>query len=64
MRVDGLTYSLMGQYDAKNETANFTDMKVTPTRSIFYLQAGPMNVTVTFLTPIEVKGLLPRHKQG
>ena len=44
----------MGQYDVQNSTANVTDIKITPTRSIFTLQTGPMNVTVTFLTPIEV----------
>ena len=55
IRVDGLTYSWMGQYDIQNSTAVVTGIKVTPTRSIFTMQAGPMNVTVTFLTPIEVR---------
>ncbi|RPD76749.1 hypothetical protein L226DRAFT_611194 [Lentinus tigrinus ALCF2SS1-7] len=53
IRVDGLTYAWMGQYNLQNSTANVTDIKITPTRSIFTMQAGPMNVTVTFLTPIE-----------
>ena len=54
IRVDGLAYSWMGQYDVQNSTANVTDIKITPTRSIFYMQAGPMNLTVTFLSPVEV----------
>ncbi|RDX42058.1 hypothetical protein OH76DRAFT_146300 [Lentinus brumalis] len=54
IRVDGLVYSFMGGFNgAKNTTANATGFQITPTRSIFTLQAGPMNVTLTFLTPIE-----------
>ncbi len=52
--MDGLTYTWMGNYNTQNGTANVTNIQVTPTRSIFTMQAGPMNVTVTFLSPIEV----------
>ncbi|KAI0358680.1 DUF1793-domain-containing protein [Trametes cingulata] len=53
IRVDGQTYSWMGQDYAPPLAANVTNVQITPTRSIFVMQAGPMNVTVTFLSPIE-----------
>ena len=36
--------------------ANVTNSQITPTRSIFVMQAGPMNMTITFLSPVEVRG--------
>ena len=33
---------------------NVTYTEVTPTRTIQTVQAGPINVTLTFLSPIEV----------
>ncbi|RPD75342.1 hypothetical protein L226DRAFT_534905 [Lentinus tigrinus ALCF2SS1-7] len=53
IRVDGTTFSWMGQDGIGNGTATVTDIEITPTRSIFVMQAGPMNLTVTFLSPIE-----------
>ncbi|RPD54725.1 hypothetical protein L226DRAFT_560384 [Lentinus tigrinus ALCF2SS1-7] len=53
MRVDGVTYSWMGSDQIWNNTATVVSTQITPTRSIFVMQAGPMNVTVTFLSPIE-----------
>ena len=44
----------MGQ-DNTGIAATVTNIQVTPTRTIFVLHAGPMNVTVNFLTPIEVR---------
>ena len=38
--------------------SNVTNIQITPTRSIFVMKAGPMNVTVTFLSPVEVSGSL------
>lgn len=38
-------------------SANITTVRITPTRTIFVVQAGPMNVTVTYLSPIEVRDL-------
>ena len=35
--------------------ANVISVQITPTRTIFVMEAGPMNVTVTFLSPIEVR---------
>ncbi|KAI0325215.1 DUF1793-domain-containing protein [Cubamyces sp. BRFM 1775] len=54
IRVDGQAYNLLGA-DSTNSPiySNVTNVQITPTRSIFVMQAGPMNVTVTFLSPIE-----------
>ena len=52
MRVDGLTYSLMGQYDARNETANFTDMKVAEPLVQFL-----KSKRITKPTPIQLQGI-------
>ncbi|RDX47956.1 hypothetical protein OH76DRAFT_1405499 [Lentinus brumalis] len=53
IRVDEVTYSWMGDDGIWNSTAIVVDIQITPTRSIFVMQAGPMNVTVTYLSPIE-----------
>ncbi|KAI9067393.1 DUF1793-domain-containing protein [Trametes sanguinea] len=53
IRVDNQTYSWMGQDQSPPSTANVSNVQVTPTRTIFTMQAGPMNVTITFLSPIE-----------
>ncbi|KAM5534566.1 hypothetical protein V8D89_011770 [Ganoderma adspersum] len=52
IRVNGTTYNWMGFNDTSIST-NSTNVQITPTRSIFVMQAGPMNVTITFLSPIE-----------
>ena len=46
-------YSWMG-HDADSPTANITGLQITPTRTIYEMVVGPMNLTVTFLSPIEV----------
>ena len=57
IRVNGTTYKWMGNDPASNKTsAKVTNIQITPTRSIFVMEAGPMNVTVTFLSPVEVGG--------
>ncbi|KAI0665951.1 hypothetical protein C8Q78DRAFT_1062280 [Trametes maxima] len=53
IRVDGQTYSWLGNDAQRSGTANVTNVQFTPTRTIFTMQAGPMSVTVTFLSPIE-----------
>ena len=55
--MDGTTYRWMGN-DASGVSgnANVTNIQITPTRSIFVMQAGPMNITITFLSPVEVRG--------
>lgn len=60
IRVDGSTYRVLGNnYDMSGAVGatgcNVTYTEVTPTRTIQTVQAGPINVTLTFLSPIEVR---------
>jgi hypothetical protein len=57
VRVDGLTYSFMGDVlpSLHNGTVNFTSITITPTQTVLIAQAGPMQVNLTFLNPIEVR---------
>ncbi len=57
VRVDNKTYIWTGEdYPSLGGfAANLTNIQITPTRTIFTLQAGPMNVTITYLSPIEVR---------
>ncbi|EPT04923.1 hypothetical protein FOMPIDRAFT_1057715 [Fomitopsis schrenkii] len=52
IRVDDLTYRWLGEAPGFAAT-NITSTTLTPTQTIYTVQAGPMNLTVTFLTPIE-----------
>ena len=54
IRVDGVVISLFGEAQTA-AVGNVTSVQITPTRSIFVVHAGPMNVTVTFPSPIEVR---------
>jgi len=56
-RVDGTGYALQGSH------ANFTPSKefatfITPTRTIIMIDAGPVRLNLTYLTPIEVRHLV------
>ncbi|KAH9913165.1 uncharacterized protein B0H18DRAFT_1126524 [Fomitopsis serialis] len=57
IRVDGSTYRWLGNnFDMTGSVGagcNVTFTEVTPTRTIQTVQAGPMNMTLTFLSPIE-----------
>ncbi|KAF8273676.1 hypothetical protein EI94DRAFT_1167505 [Lactarius quietus] len=55
VRIDGLTYSVLGDEPTTslNGTANVTDTVITPTQTVVTAQAGPMQVNLTFLNPIE-----------
>jgi Domain of unknown function (DUF5127) len=57
VRVDGLTYSFLGDVlpNLYNGTVNFTSIAITPTQTVFTARAGPMQVNLTFLNPIEVR---------
>ena len=57
VRVDGLTYSFLGDVHPNlyNGTVNFTSIAITPTQTAVTAQAGPMQVNLTFLNPIEVR---------
>ena len=52
IRVDNVTYAWLGGGRGPNFSI-VTNVLITPTRSIYVMEAGPMNVTVTFLSPIE-----------
>ncbi|KAI0057014.1 hypothetical protein BV25DRAFT_1813076 [Artomyces pyxidatus] len=54
VKVDGVSYVWLG--DARgigSNSTNLTSTIFTPTRTILSIQAGPMELTVTFLSPIE-----------
>jgi len=57
IRVDNSVYRWLGWNSADSgaptSPGNLMDVQITPTRTIYTVQAGPMNVTATFLTPIE-----------
>ncbi|KAI9459208.1 hypothetical protein BJY52DRAFT_1119183 [Lactarius psammicola] len=53
VRIDGLTYSFLGNEPGLNGTVNVTDTVITPTQTVIAAQAGPMQVNLTFLNPIE-----------
>ncbi|KAI0267463.1 hypothetical protein BC834DRAFT_842651 [Gloeopeniophorella convolvens] len=53
VRVDGLTYSFLGDVGGINVTVNLTNTLVTPTQTVVTAVAGPLQVNLTFLNPIE-----------
>jgi hypothetical protein len=57
VRVDDQTYSFLGDVDPSliNGTVNSTHILVGPSSSILSGRAGPMQVNLTFLNPIEVR---------
>ncbi|KAL0959816.1 hypothetical protein HGRIS_011497 [Hohenbuehelia grisea] len=52
VRVDGANYFWLGQTGPGNATV-LTNTVITPTRSIFTVQAGPLELNITFFSPIE-----------
>ncbi|TDL21956.1 DUF1793-domain-containing protein [Rickenella mellea] len=57
IRVDGVTYPILGGFGETHQ-ANQTAAIITPTQTTFALQAGPMSVNATFLSPIEPMDLV------
>ena len=61
VRVDNTTYSIVGLAHYPNSTegdgvsANITNRVISPTRIITVATAGPMQVNLTFLNPVEVR---------
>ncbi|KAF7325134.1 hypothetical protein MKEN_00557000 [Mycena kentingensis (nom. inval.)] len=51
IKVDGTPYHWIGT--PNGTAATLLDIGITPTRTILSVDAGPMRVNVTFLTPIE-----------
>ena len=45
----------MGAGQTPPNVATVTHVEITPTRSIYTMEAGTMNLTITFLSPIEVR---------
>ena len=41
----------------QQNVSKITNIQFTPTRTIYVMTAGPLNLTVTFLSPIEVNFL-------
>ena len=56
IRIDGKMYTWMGR-DQDSPSANITGLEITPTRTIYNVQVGPMNLVVTFLSPIEASSI-------
>ncbi|KAF8885613.1 hypothetical protein BD779DRAFT_1673572 [Infundibulicybe gibba] len=55
IKIDGVTWEWLGTIE--NATA-LVKIGITPTRTMFTFTAGPMEVEVTFLSPIEPKDLV------
>ena len=55
VRVDNITYSLLGYPSHINVTSNLTNMVITPTQTQLTAEAGSMQFNLTFLNPIEVR---------
>ena len=55
IRVDGELYGLLGT-GGGNETS-IQATYITATQTIFTLRTGPVDLNLTFLSPIEVSGL-------
>ncbi|KZT68281.1 hypothetical protein DAEQUDRAFT_338010 [Daedalea quercina L-15889] len=57
IRVDGKTYTLFGNNNLASSynisAGTILETELTPTRTIQVIQAGPMNVTLTLLSPID-----------
>ncbi|KAH9007398.1 hypothetical protein EDB84DRAFT_1426288 [Lactarius hengduanensis] len=53
VRVDNITYLFLGNASTVNTTVNLTDVAVSPTQTKLTADAGPMQINLTFLNPIE-----------
>ncbi|KAF9464433.1 DUF1793-domain-containing protein [Collybia nuda] len=61
VKVDGQAYSFLGTPNVPGTTFNKAVQKssqFTSTQSIFVLSAGPVDITVTFLSPVEATDLV------
>ncbi|KAK7038989.1 hypothetical protein VNI00_010381 [Paramarasmius palmivorus] len=57
-RIDGKPYTWMGAVRTSiSKPADVKDIQVTPTRTIFVLEAGNVQLNVTYLSPIEPNDL-------
>ncbi|KAH8995309.1 hypothetical protein EDB92DRAFT_1943297 [Lactarius akahatsu] len=53
VRVDNSTYLFLGNASTVNTTVNLTNVTVSPTQTKLIADAGPMQINLTFLNPIE-----------
>ncbi|KAH9001000.1 hypothetical protein EDB92DRAFT_1788120 [Lactarius akahatsu] len=53
VRVDNITYLFLGNASTVNITVNLTNVVVSPTQTKLTAEAGPMQINLTFLNPIE-----------
>ncbi|KAG6869300.1 hypothetical protein C0993_000053 [Termitomyces sp. T159_Od127] len=61
VKVDGTAYSFLGTPNVPGATyikATQRSLQFTTTQSIFVLSAGPIDITVTFLSPVESTDLV------
>ena len=58
VRVDGTGYILQGAQRANYIVSNVIAVFITPTRTIFMMDAGPVRLNLTYLTPVEVSYLV------
>ncbi|KAJ3489051.1 hypothetical protein NLI96_g2424 [Meripilus lineatus] len=63
IRVDNVTWEWLGSATTNPNISVPLDLSISPTRTVYTFRAGPMDVKITFLTPIEpadpVKQSLP-----
>ena len=67
--VDGQAYTLTGfqllrDVPSLNMTAIQKSIIVTPTSTTFSMEAGSMNVNITYLSPIEVHSAIVRYDEA
>ena len=60
LRVDSTAYLVQGVIYVNHTSAKTVGTYITPTRTIFTIDAGPVRVNLTYLTPIEVSLQLVR----
>ena len=57
VRIDGVTWEFLGGQGtgvSGIKVPTLTDLKITPTRTVYTQQADSMRLTITYLNPIEV----------
>lgn len=58
VRVDGKTYLLQGENQQNYVAAKTIGADITSTLTVLTMDAGPMRVNISYLTPIEVRRLV------
>ena len=58
VRVDGTTYLLQGENQQNYVAAKTIGAVITSTLTVLTMDAGPMRVNISYLTPIEVRRLV------